>query len=392
MSVEQLFGLSQQYRQAGNYAQAIALLRRVCADAPDQILYQEHLGTALLFSNSGANIAEAFTCFLNVLQQQPHHYTSAVYVMMLGLRSNRTAEIIEALRLIVTEATLTDEQALMLHAGYSVALYLAGDTTAAATHAHKAVELRAIAYDTEDNPRAGDLPYMFIFARFVAVLLQYQKTHPALYHPTPSAPLHVIGESHCLTPAHLQIGEYHIVPHMIMGAKAYYFTTPACEFWQYALQQIVQAIPEHEPVVFCFGEIDCRIYDGIMEQCEKNPAYDLAHALANLTASYVAFVANLMQGRSGSAWIMGVPAPNPNAREIRNADAAKRERFVQMIGQFNAALSQALSAASLGFVDIYHHTKMPDGWAREGVHSDEVHLTPGVVGEVFMHRRSPKVS
>lgn len=367
--------------------EAVAALRRAITLAPSTAYYHENLGVVLMLSQDGAQIAEAFDCFQAALRLDALAYKSAFYMMMLGLRRDAHDIIVPFLQSLLTEGALADEQRLLLNAGCAVALYLGGDFLAAAKHAKQATALRAAAFDADGRPYRPDASHMFIFAQLVERLAAFHAAHPSLYAGDTEAELHVVGESHCLAPAHLVLatakGKYRVRPHMVMGAKAYFFSVKEGAAWQYQLQQLVQTIPSSAPVVFCFGEIDCRANEGIMEQRRKNPEMDIRQNVTALAHGYVGFVAGVQKERQGMAWIAGVPAPTHQAAQTYGLEPEYHAVFLEMIGMFNDALRQEAAANGMGFMDLYTKTASPSGWARENAHIDDVHLTPQAILEAM---------
>jgi len=222
---------------------------------------------------------------------------------------------------------------------------------------------------------------MLIYAEFLRDLLAYHAANPP-WQPAskPSATLHVIGESHSLTPAHgcLAVGAetLRVTPHLIMGAKAYFFTPAPANSWKDALADILRALPKDDYVAVGFGELDCRIDEGIMEQCRRDPHYDMEAEVATLCAAYVGFVKHALRRRRGAAYILGVPAPNRAGRaHLEDAGAGL---FVAMIRHMHACLRAQAHAQQLGFIDLYAATVDADGWAKPGMHIDAVHLLPSV--------------
>lgn len=385
---EVLFWLAQAERQLQHWPQAIALLERACTLAPERIILREHLGTLYMLSNEGRHMAASMEAYREVLAVTPEAYGCAANLMSFALRSDAPQRVLEALPPLLQHAQMPEAERLRFTAGLAVSAYLQGDIALAGAYAEQAMALK-------DTPLEGDLPFLLIYARFIADLLEFRGNHPELYTlsetPTergealsggkrsvgglPPKELHIVGESHCLTPAHLVINNHRVVPHLQMGAKAYFYTLPQGESWQYQLAECIRKLPPTAPLVLGFGEIDCRPQGTIMRQILQEPDFNLEASLADLTAKYIRFV---MQIRHANLWICGVPAPNAIVKkEVEHA------AFTNMIHTFNLSLKQAVEEAGLEFIDLYRLTLGEDGWAREGVHLDHVHLTPQVMAEAL---------
>ncbi|MES2984481.1 MAG: SGNH/GDSL hydrolase family protein [Pseudomonadota bacterium] len=368
--------LAQAERKLQHHAEAVLLMKKCCALSP-ALTYREHLGLALLFSQLGSNMAPAMECFAAVLAAQPTAYESAMNLLGLAARNGMPGDMVRAV-LPLLALPLNDAQRARLDAYLAIAAYLEHDLSRAAAHAQEALVRRAVAYDAQGKPLASDLVYLIIYAEFVSDLLAFRAAHPALYAPVVAAKrLHVVGESHCLAPAHLQVRGHGVVPHWQMGTKAYFLTAPVGESYQYGLLQMVRAIAPEEPMVLMFGEIDCRPSEGFMEHMLRDPAYDMQRGIEAVTQGYAAFAARLQRKRTGAAWLCGVPAP---IRAVMAAlPLAEHARFTGMIAAFNRSLAQAAQARGLRFLDIHAMTVGEGGWARDGVHLDAVHLSPALL-------------
>ncbi|MEJ0010852.1 MAG: SGNH/GDSL hydrolase family protein [Alphaproteobacteria bacterium] len=241
-----------------------------------------------------------------------------------------------------------------------------------------------------EGRQPGDLPFMLLYVEFLHALLAVRTAHPERYRAGENAPrLHVIGESHCLTPAHMSLRPGRCVPHLLMGAMAYFFTLEKPNAWQYALQETIRRLPKDEPLIVGFGELDCRATGGIMAQHRSRPDYVIAEAVDELGTKYVQFVKRAQLHRQAPACIAGVPAPNRAVgRDLPPGEAGS---FTGMIRDFNAALAREAAQQQLGFIDLYAGTVDHDGWAKDGVHIDHVHLKPSVTAgaiEAAFARRS----
>jgi hypothetical protein len=103
--------------------------------------------------------------------------------------------------------------------------------------------------------------------------------------------------------------------------------------------------------------------------------------IAALCEAYVKFVKITQLRRLGRTFIIGVPAPNRIA--AADLQAGEEAVFTGMIRDFNAALAHEAGKQELGFIDLYAATVDADGWAKTGVHIDDVHLLPSVMAQVM---------
>ena len=367
-----------------HWPEAIALMKKAVALAPQNLIYTEHLANMLVLSNDGRNQRYALQLYTDLLRAQPGHTTIAMNLQILALRNDLSALLLQTIPPLITP-DLPLPLILHYNAACAIAAYLKGDLAACAVYVHAALKAREVAYDADGKPVRNDYYYMLLYTEFLRDLLQFREQHLALYDgPADAVPLHVIGESHCLTPAHLQLKiggrSTRVVPHLIMGAKAYFFTV-AANSWQYALKEIIQSLPKQEAIVVCFGEIDCRAREGIMEQYWRDASYDFTTEIDKLCTAYMRFVKLAQLKRTAKTYILGVPAPN--AQVLKELKPNEQAILFNVIRQFNVALSAAAAQQELPFLDIYSPTVDTNGCAKEGVHIDEAHLKPSVIAQVL---------
>ena len=366
------------------WPQAIALLTKATALAPENVLYAEQLATVLMFSNDGARMAQAIAEYARVLSLRPA-YEVAANLLILALRSDRPQSVLDAIAPLLKDATLTDAARLHYASACAIAAYLKNHTAACEAYITQALAVRHAAYDDHGKPIRGDLYFMLVYVEFLQQLLHARAAYPALYEAQErEQTLHVVGESHCLTAAHTRLachtGIYRVEPHLIMGAKAYFFGTQQQNSWQYTLESILRQAAD-TPVAVGFGELDCRPREGLMVQYRADPNYNMSAAIEALCGTYVAWVQRVSTDRTARTYIVGVPAPN----RVVATDLAPGEIpvFLAMIREMNDTLRRETTRHELGFVDLYGATAHADGWAQHGMHSDNVHLTPQVVCAAF---------
>lgn len=360
-------------RHLKRWPEAISLLRRALALSPGNLHYMEHLAMVLMLSNRGGDSVRAIELYAQVLPHKPWFEAVAINLSLLALRYDWPAVILESITPLLTQPDdLRPEIRLHYAASCALAAYLMGDIATSERYATLAVT----AFGDGDVADKPDPYYLLRYSEFLKVLIEYRAQNPTLYEAGEGLPaLHIIGESHCLTTAHTRIADkYRVVPHLIMGAKAFFFTYEGDTTWDGALKRILARIPKDAPMAIGFGEIDCRPHEGIMEQYRRHPDYAMEQEIDALCSAYVKHVKLSQLRRLGKTYIIGVPAPNRVAQ--KDLRAGEEGVFTGMIRSFNAALARAAAAQQLGFIDLYAATVDGEGWASDGAHIDDVHLTP----------------
>lgn len=379
------FMLGQLERALQHWSEAIDALQKAITLQPQTLAVREFLAMTRLFSNDGRQAIlaiEEFAVLLAAAADSPQAPVFAANLLTLALRADMPDVVLKSVGPFIAGRVVEGPEQQRLTAGLAIASFLRDQREACAAYAAQAIALRHFAQDAEGKALPGDYPFYHIYATFIAALIAFRTAQPALYEGNVSGVLHAVGESHSLTPSQLVINGRRVQSHLLMGAKAFMLASDKGESWQYQFKRIIQGLPKDEPVVVMFGEIDCRADEGIMAQWAQRPDYAMETEVAALVAAYVKFVKLAQLKRLAPTAIYGVPAPHKAA--LGDLPAGRTgEDLTRLIRHFNACLAQEAAKQQLAFVDVHALTVGADGWAKEGVHIDNVHLTPVVVAQVL---------
>lgn len=234
-------------------------------------------------------------------------------------------------------------------------------------------------HDMDKNPVA--------YAHYLKQLAANRRLKPELYRAAASDVLHIIGESHCLSPhgTVLEIGGalYRLESHMIVGCKAWHLADPKVNYFQRAYWTIAGGLPEGANLLVTIGEIDCRMDEGMFPR-HKKTGTALDEIIESTVGGFVGFVAGPAAARGHRLNICGVPAPHP-ARSSRVAMADGDLRvYLEIIKNFNKKLEDAAKQHDFGFVDLYSLT-VGEGAAADGAqHIDDTHLYPSAIHQALL--------
>jgi hypothetical protein len=143
------------------------------------------------------------------------------------------------------------------------------------------------------------------------------------------------------------------------------------------LRAILDALPEDSPVICCFGEIDCRLDEGILPYYRKT-AGDLEQLISDQTSRYVAYLAVAATPRRLKPILIGVPAPHLDALAAEHPDASPDDKslLIDIVRVFNMCLRRAADQHGFHMVDVFAVSAGPDGKASGEQHVDPYHLKP----------------
>ncbi|MGE0109611.1 MAG: tetratricopeptide repeat protein [Bdellovibrionales bacterium] len=204
-------------------------------------------------------------------------------------------------------------------------------------------------------------------------------------NPLPDKKIFLIGDSHCLSYAGEIISlagqAHHVVPHFIAGTKAWHLISGVQPLTIPSFRAALSFMPKGAQCWLSFGEIDCRINEGI--QTVKRSSDQSLEALARQTASaYVRSTLEIARSYGIAPSYLNVPAPYISRLSQTYQGLTKDEitRHIQTIAWFNDALREAAHAQGCGVIDLYALTVNEDGVADGTFHLDDVHLVHSALG------------
>lgn len=235
-------------------------------------------------------------------------------------------------------------------------------------------------YDTYPNT-----PNLRVFQRYLRWLLTYRSGPAASsYHSFADRPLFFISESHGLSPSEtvVQVDEspHRVLSILVTGCKAYHLSQSVDNEYRASVQAALHAIPPGHPVVFGFGEIDCRFDEGIVK-AHQQKGVDYETSVPQFVDRYVEFVSEAAKARDQRPILYGVPAPNTGM--LRTRPGADADLLVAVIRAFNDALRRSCKQRGLRLLDVHELTANLQGVADGRYHVDDYHVHPDAVRSLF---------
>jgi hypothetical protein len=162
-----------------------------------------------------------------------------------------------------------------------------------------------------------------------------------------------------------------------MGCKAWHLASPEPNLYKWRFSAVIDAMPENSPVICCFGEIDCRLDEGILPYYRRT-GRDLEQLISEQTSRYVAYVAVAATPRRHQPMLVGVPAPHLDALAAEHPDASAEDKslLIDIVKVFNMCLRRAAEQHGFRMIDVFAVSAGPDGKASGDQHIDPYHLKP----------------
>jgi tetratricopeptide (TPR) repeat protein len=223
------------------------------------------------------------------------------------------------------------------------------------------------------------------YAGYLGNLLSYARAKPELRAENDALPLlPIIGDSHSLAydgmTVALQGVRHRVRARLVMGCKAFHLAADGPNRYRWLFGEIARDLPEGAAAICSFGEIDCRLEEGILPHYRKAGG-DLEALVRSQVKAFVASAAGYAAPRRLALMFLNVPAPNFPAMRLRQNDLAPEDEALlsRIIRAFNNALEQEAVSHGHRTVDLYAISAISPG-AR---HLDEYHLRPEVLGEAL---------
>jgi tetratricopeptide (TPR) repeat protein len=221
------------------------------------------------------------------------------------------------------------------------------------------------------------LKFVYPYLNFLTQLHKYRLTYPHQYLCNDQSPvIHVIGESHCLTAANSNVefmGKFHTMKsNVIIGCKAWHLANSQVNGYKKQLEAMVATIPNDGIVMITFGEIDCRLDEGILKFHQKTQN-NLVESIKDLVENYTKYIIEKLAGVSRIIIVSGVPCISKSRQQNLTEDNAVILSTV--LSNFNKSLKTTAINRGLKFLDLYSLTQENP----EAYFIDDHHLTPSAL-------------
>ena len=192
-----------------------------------------------------------------------------------------------------------------------------------------------------------------------------------------SRKLYVLGESHALVSHTLNIqypdGDVLCESLLIKGCKQWHLGSLIRNQYKNKFESAFQSLPKSSDILLVFGEIDCRLDNGILKYKTRFPETDIKELVVTTVKNYLTYVVNKNLYRRHNVTIQGVPCPNIN---IRNTPKEEVFQLIELIKMFNFELKIESEKIGFDFLDVHKLTDRGDGFSNSTWHIDDYHLSP----------------
>lgn len=341
----------------GKTNQALDFYRKAIAISPKNSEIQSNTGRA--FQKKG-EIEEAVACYKNAISINPKSVSAYNHLAF----SNEILNNKQAARGFYKKALSIKPECAIANTALSIFAWL--DHSMDICDSHLAY---LNTYNQLDHTKA-ETKYIDAYRIFISELKKFSREKPEFYDfkKNDNETLHLLGDSHCLSFANTIVRkadkEMNIQSQLITGCKAWHLANKERNEFKENLTNRLNAIPQRSNVAFLFGEIDCRLDEGILPYCKKSGS-DVATEVKVLVSNYFTFISRIAKEKQHSIYFVNVPASSKGHSDLDS-----------LIFWFNEALES--HAGKENIFDLYSLKETCKTQARK-YHIDGIHLYPNVL-------------
>jgi len=338
------------------------------------------------------NISEAFTLIKQSIAANPHN-PKPVYSYVDYLLADQQYNTADTLITELPQDKRTDTAWQGLYIWQALIAYLQNDVT-------KAKASLSTTQHYIKQCKTSDERSMEAYFRLLLSLINNLEENPSLYQTPDNCPtLHVVGDSHILSYAHLPAtinkNTYKCQGHPTIGVQARHLATQQNNSKKNAFLKVLSLLNDNDIILCCAGEIDCRPDYGIIPHWKKSQKTDKSITLESIITpianEYIEFISNTVAEKHITPIISGIPYPklgiffvnplNPAALQQESADEFTLR--LQVCEQLNTAIHKACNNHNITFIDVFSTTKPHKTDDSSSPHIDHVHLKPQILTELL---------
>lgn len=371
---------SKHLKALNNMASAYYLLKEYeeASKLYAELIVQEEGKVAETFSNLGAVFFEqglfeaSVECYQHAIKldssDASFYFNLGNSLYFFGLKEQAMA--------FFERALVVDDGYLQARIHLAVEAYLLGDF-------ERCVQL--LIKVAQECKSIEDEPILIGFSNFLPVLCREKSKEDSIATDSGVKELFVLGESHSLAFHNLFINyrgtKFHTRSHMVYGCKAWHLAQDINNRYKAAIKNYLDVCKEGVTVMFCIGEIDCRVNEGILRYHEKS-AKPISEIVADTVHGYISFLAKSVASKHIRPIIYGVPAPFYKPHRFSDTEHVL---LVQIIREFNDTLDKVCDNYRWDFLNPFPITADERGYSNLKYHLDGTHLKPKVLEILLEH-------
>ena len=228
-----------------------------------------------------------------------------------------------------------------------------------------------------------------VYHSYLLEILRWHETKsPVPIRRTPNKKLYVIGDSHALVSHQLSVqhsgNNFLCKAFLIMGCKQWHLGNDVRNKFKFKLESVFCSLTAGSDLLLVFGEIDCRLNDGIIPHRKKYLRKDISALITNTVEGYLNYIFKINNYHKHNIIIQGVPCPNfSHPKYPKGILKVQRTELIRLVRDFNMELKNKSNNKGFEFLDVHKLTDNGDGSSNSVWHLDDTHLSPSGMLEAW---------
>jgi cytochrome c-type biogenesis protein CcmH/NrfG len=369
---EAYYNMGNALREQGKLEEAIEAYNKALAIKPDHADTYNNMGNAL---QEQGKLEEAIEAYKKALTIKPDYAEAMensqdLAVQLLPITANYGYDFDTSEEQVNPEFAIRPKYQTQK----VIKAYLEGDFSLANSHNNN---FKACDQNLVDSLKPKDKIFCNAYSSFIGKLLDAKRDE----EPASENILYHLGESHCLSYAHLNVTaaglNCRIEPRITFGAKAFHFSRLKYDAFKAITEAHFASLPKNSKVFLSYGEIDCRPNEGFISAARKLDK-PLDELIDHTISGYVEWFLEQNKGKGHHLYFLNVPAPvyDEQLTTDLNSEVA---RTVEL---FNAALKKYSFQHGFDTVDVFKFTVRKEGFSNGLFHIDKYHLGAKAIAEI----------
>jgi tetratricopeptide (TPR) repeat protein len=202
----------------------------------------------------------------------------------------------------------------------------------------------------------------------------------------PQKTLYVIGDSHSMSYHNVALktsrGNFLGKCEWIWGCKQFHLGRQGKNHYKYKFEETIGSLPLESNILLSIGEIDCRLDEGILAYCKKNPERKIQQVVNNTVSDYLDYILEKSLAYRHEVTIQGIPCPNIDRATFQNQEIGE---LVDLVQKFNKELKAKSMSQGCDFLNLNQITNDGRGFSNGLWHADAYHITPSGIQEAWRH-------
>lgn len=264
----------------------------------------------------------------------------------------------------------------------SIINYLENDFDSAAKNIDNLKFFKNIEEEDFDQSQQAYANYR-AYGHYIFKLLEWGQENQEAYSGQDLPHISFIGDSHAFGLANLAVsikGEQRCIKtKLTFDSNLWQVAGVESPYRKNLLKKLLRE-SEGEQVLLSLGEPDVRPMLGFHKQVIRNSDFPLEEKMTELLDKFFGLLTKYVKGKDIEIIFVAPPAPaHKYSLKLTNNDEKICDEYIKIPVLFNQLLIEKCNEYKISCADLFSVTNRGDGWSKDDVHIDGVHLKPNIL-------------